>query len=87
MKFSDQVVSSLKSLHPDVRRSIRQALDDVEDGKRRDTKRLTDELSQFWRLRVGKYRVIYRPDPDNGELIAEFLDTRSEVYKKFQPPS
>ena len=86
MKFSDQVISALKSLHPDVRRNIRRALDDIEVGKKRDTKRLTNELSAFWRLRVGKYRVIFRPDPDTGEIIAEFLDLRSSVYESFDPP-
>ena len=86
MKFSDQVISALKALNPDGRKAIRRALDDLEAGKKRDTKRLTDELANFWRLRVGRYRVIYRPDPDTGEIIAEFLDIRNSVYENFEPP-
>jgi phage-related protein len=38
MKHSDQVAHALKSLHPDVRRDIRRALDDIDAGRKRDTK-------------------------------------------------
>lgn len=87
MKFSDQVSAALKSLHPDARREIRRALSDLEAGKRRDTKALKAPLHGFSRLRVGKYRVIYRRHPESNTLIAEFLDGRSTVYEKFEPPS
>jgi mRNA interferase RelE/StbE len=87
VKFSDQVSAALKSLHPDTRREIRRALSDLEAGKKRDTKALKAPLHGFSRLRVGKYRVIYRHDPEGNSLIAEFLDGRSTVYEKFEPPS
>lgn len=86
MKFSSQVVAALKGLHPGVRRDIRRALDDVSAGIARDTAALQHELAGFRRLRVGKYRVIYRRD-DSGELIAEYLAPRSDVYEEFEPPA
>ena len=86
MKFSDQVVATLQGLHPGVRKDIRRALDDVNAGKKRDVRALTDELVGFWRLRIGKYRVVFRHD-EAGELIAEFLGPRSTVYRSFRPPS
>ena len=85
MKFSDQVIVALKELHPGVRRDIRRALDDVSTGKKRDVGMLTDKLVGFWRLRVGKYRVVFRYDKA-GELIAEFLGPRKTVYRSFKPP-
>ena len=87
MKFSDQVSAALQSLHPDARREIRRALTALEAGRRRDTKALKAPLNGFLRLRVGRYRVIYRRDPKGNSLIAEFLDVRSTVYEKFEPPS
>lgn len=87
MKLSDQVTHALKSLHPDVRRDIRRALDDIEAGRKRDTKALKPPLDGFLRVRVGKYRVIYRRHPESGALIAEFLESRSTIYENFQPPS
>jgi len=86
VKFSTQVVTALKGLHPGVRKDIRRALDDLSAGIKRDTAALQDELTGFHRLRVGKYRVIYRRDP-SGELIAEYLAPRSDVYGEFEPPA
>lgn len=85
MKFSDQVVAALRELHPGVRRDIRRALDDVNSGKKRDVRALGEPLKGFWRLRVGKYRVVLRHS-DTGELIAEYLAPRESVYRSFQPP-
>ena len=85
MKFSDQVVVALKELHPGVRRDLRRALDEVNAGRERDVRALTDPLTGFWRLSVGKYRVVFRHDED-GELIAEFLGPRATVYRNFRPP-
>ena len=85
MKFSDQVIAALKGLHPGVKRDIRRALDDLSAGKKRDVRALSGELAGFSRLRVGKYRVVFRWD-ETGELIAEFLGPRRTVYQTIQPP-
>jgi len=85
LKFSDQVVDALKALHPGVRRDIRRALDDVSSGRKRDVAALTKELAGFWRLRVGKHRIVFRYD-EAGRLMAEFLGPRSTIYRKFRPP-
>ena len=87
MKFSDQVSAALRTLSPEARREIRRALDDLEAGKKRDTKPLKPPLEGWSRLRVGRYRVIYRRHPESGTLIAEFLDDRATVYGRFQPPT
>jgi mRNA interferase RelE/StbE len=85
LKFSDQVVDALKALHPGVSRDIRRALDDVNAGKKRDIAALTGELAGFWRLRVGKHRIVFRYG-DVGQLMAEFLGPRSTIYRSFRPP-
>lgn len=86
MKFSDQVVDALKALHPGVRKDIRRALDELNAGKKRDVAALSGELSGFWRLRVGKHRIVFRND-EAGQLIAEFLGPRSTIYHDFRPPT
>jgi mRNA interferase RelE/StbE len=78
LKFSDQVVEALKGLHPGVRRDIRRALDEVNAGKKRDIAALTGALVGFWRLRVGKHRIVFRYD-EAGQLVAEFLGPRSTI--------
>lgn len=86
MKFSDQVVAALKELHPGVKRDIRRAMDDVNQGKKREVRSRRGRLAGFRRLRVGKYRAVFRDDAA-GELIVEFLGPRSTVYEAFQPPA
>jgi mRNA interferase RelE/StbE len=85
VKFSDQVVAALEELHPGVKRDIRRAIDDVNQGKKRDVRSLRGRLAGFRRLRVGKYRVVFRYGAA-GELIVEFLGPRSTVYETFQAP-
>jgi mRNA interferase RelE/StbE len=84
LKFSDQVIGALKELHPGVRKDLRRALNEVNAGKKRDVSALTKELSGFWRLRVGKHRIVFRYD-DAGQLVAEFLGPRDTVYGTFRP--
>jgi mRNA interferase RelE/StbE len=86
VKFSDQVVAALNELHPGVRSDIRRALDDVNQCKKRDVRSLRGRLARFRRLRIGKYRAVFRHN-EAGELIVEFLGPRSTVYQNFQPPS
>lgn len=85
MKFSDQVATALRSLHPDTRLAIRRALADLDAGKKRDTKALRPPLQGFSRLRVGRYRVIYRRDPESHAIIAEYLESRATIYESFPP--
>lgn len=85
MRFSDQVVDAFKALHPGVRKDIRRALDEVNAGKKRDVAALTGELTGFWRLRVGRHRIVFRYD-EVGQLTAEFLGPRSTKYRSFRPP-
>jgi len=85
LKLSDQVVDALKRLHPGVRKDIRRALHEVNAGKQRDVAALTGKLSGFWRLRVGKHRIIFRYD-EVGLLVAEFLGPRDTIYRSFRPP-
>lgn len=85
MKMSGLARGKLDSLHPDVKRQIRQAIDDVAAGKKRDTKALGGMLEGFHRLRVGRWRTIYRFATDTGEMIVEFIEDRGSVYEDFEP--
>jgi len=84
VKFSDQSAEALGGLHPDARKEVRRALNDVAAGRARDVAGLTGRLAGFSRLRVGRHRVIFRYDP-SGELVVEFLAPRSVVYEQFDP--
>lgn len=79
---SEQIVAHLRTLHPDHRIEIRRALLDLAKG-RGDVKELAGSLSGFYRLRIGRYRVVYRYEQKHIEAI--FLEHRSIVYELFRP--
>jgi mRNA interferase RelE/StbE len=85
LRLWDQVVSALEALHPYVRREVRRALDDLNVGKSRDGARLTGELAGFWRLRIGKHRMVFRY-VEAGQLAAKYLGPRSTACRTFRPP-
>ena len=71
----------LKALAPEPRRTLRQALKNLADDKG-DVKLLEERLSGFWRLRVGKVRVIYEIKTVGGTrvIFCFYANYRSIVY-------
>ncbi len=60
--YDNSLEQLLRHLHPDLKRSIRQALDDLASHPvNRQTARI-EELAGLWSLRVSHYRVIYQMD-------------------------
>lgn len=45
-------------------------------------KSLQRELSGYWSARRGSYRVIYRLDDDQHEIIVVRIEHRSDVYRR-----
>ena len=56
---SEQVLARLGELQPDQRGQVRRALHDLAKGSG-ETKELAGVLAGFHRLRVGRYRLVYR---------------------------
>jgi hypothetical protein len=80
VKCSDQVSAKLSALPPEVKLAIRRALRDVEAGRKRKVHALRAPLVGFSTLAVGRWRVVHRWHA--GELIAEYLDDRSDDYRR-----
>jgi mRNA interferase RelE/StbE len=79
---SNQIVTRLRTIHPDHRKEIRGALRELAKG-RGDMKELAGRLAGFYRLRVGRYRIVYCYRDKHVEAI--FLEQRSIVYELFRP--
>ncbi len=69
VKYTEEVISDLSRL--DMKRNF--------DLLRHE--RLTGELSQFYKLRVGPYRVIYGIDPKGKVIVIYRVGHRREIYK------
>lgn len=82
MPVSEQIITRLRTIHPEHRRDVRTALRELAKG-RGDVKELAGRLPGFYRLRVGRYRIAYRLQGKHVEAI--FLEQRSIVYELFRP--
>jgi mRNA interferase RelE/StbE len=59
VELEEQVVTFLRSLPPEPRKALRRALAELEQ-ERGDIRALEGELQDYYRLRVLRYRVIFR---------------------------
>jgi len=82
VKYTEEAISDLSRLDKPERIRIINKIDWVKrnfDLLRHE--RLTGELSQFYKLRVGPYRVIYNIDPEGKIIVIYRVGHRREIYK------
>lgn len=77
LRLAPYVQEAIRSLHPDLKRRVREALDGLlttpDSGKA-----LTRELSGWRSVRVGRVRIIYRERGDVLEVAA--IGPRTSIY-------
>lgn len=81
VRLSPQVVDFVRSLAPEPRRRLRQALRDLARGKG-DIRHLEGPLQNYCRLRVGSYRIIFAY-AQGRTIDCVFAEQRSIVYEVF----
>ncbi len=71
----------LESIHSQDRDRIIKKIISLSSNPRPDgVKKLKGEINQ-WRIRVGKYRIIYEIYDDRLLVVVGNIDKRGEVYK------
>jgi mRNA-degrading endonuclease RelE of RelBE toxin-antitoxin system len=79
--LSETARQLLRHLHPDLKRSLRKALDNLASNPFAG-KPLQDELAGLWSLPVARYRIIYQVD-DVG-IVVVFFGPRRTVYERLR---
>ena len=83
--LQEEVLDYLRTLPPQPKKALREAIRDLaqETG---DILPLTNELDGFHRLRVGRYRVIFRYEIAHGKrrIVCIYIAQRKWVYEVFQ---
>jgi mRNA interferase RelE/StbE len=69
----------IRHLHPDIKRKVRAALADILNDPTCG-KPLKRELKGYRSLRIGRFRVVYRPDEDGAEIVA--VGPRRIIYEE-----
>ena len=79
LKVPKAVRDLIRHLHPLMKRKVRDALNDI--LKDPDCgKPLQRELDGYWSLRIGRQRIIYRPDDAGAEIVA--FGPRKTIYEE-----
>jgi mRNA interferase RelE/StbE len=79
---STQVVEYAKRLAPEPRRAIKHALAELRQ-ERGEILALEANLSGYYRVRVGRHRIIFSYAAD-GAIEAIFIEERQLVYELFE---
>ena len=79
LKIPSTIRDLLRHMHPHLKRKVRAALTDILDDPT-SGKPLERELKGFWSLRVGRHRIIYRPDDAGAEIVA--IGPRRTIYEE-----
>jgi len=76
IKFSKQAIKTISKMDSVMKKRIRQGVENLPSG---DIKQLQGYDNSL-RLRVGKYRIIYRQISET-EINVDKIDSRGDIYK------
>ena len=82
LRTAVQVIELAKRLAPEQRRAVKQALLDLRH-ERGDIRALEGTLTGYYRIRVGKFRLIFAYASDGGIEVV-FMEERRLVYEVFE---
>lgn len=83
INYSDQAFKSLRKMDKQNARRIVDFMDRriaVLDDPRQSGKPLNGELGEFWRYRVGDFRVLCEIRDDELVILAAIIGHRREIY-------
>ena len=82
-RVSERALKELRKLGPNASRRILEFLDDRiqgTDNPRHYGKALKGELGEFWRYRVGDYRILCKIEDDVLIVLVVKMGHRRDIY-------
>jgi len=83
VEVSSQVASFIRSRAPEPRQQLRLALRQLA-AERGEIKSLEGRLKNYFRLRVGNYRIVFRYSNSGKIIQCIFAESRDLVYELFE---
>ena len=83
VELSAQVARFVRGRAPEPRRQIRLALKQLA-AERGDIKSLEGRLKDYFRLRIGNYRIVFRYSDTGKSIHCIFAERRDIVYELFE---
>ena len=81
LKMSDETAELVRTLHPDLKRKIKAALQAILNDPL-SGKGLKDELEGLQSFKVGKFRVVYKAARDNRIIEVVAIGPRKTIYEE-----
>ena len=83
IKFDSRVKKDFKSIQAQDIKRIKSAISELEKNPRPDgCTKLKGDKHDYYRIRVGKYRVIYLIEDEILLVLVVRVGHRKEIYKK-----
>ena len=86
VKLSPHAVRDYKKLPPPLKAAIQTALDSLQhhpvEGPK--IKRLKGRLREYFRYRVGDYRVVYTVVQSEWVVYVDYIQHRKDVYRRLE---
>ncbi|MGD1032348.1 MAG: hypothetical protein ABSA05_14560 [Opitutaceae bacterium] len=82
VRVGEQILEFIRRQAPEPRRALKRALRELE-RERGDIRAMEQALTGYYRLRIGKFRLIFRYS-DPGTIEAIFVEERGIVYEVFE---
>lgn len=79
--FSKKALDFVETLQESYKEKIRDALTDFKENPFSHPYRKIRGKNNVYRIRVGKYRILYRIDEDRKIITVLKIDKRSRIYK------
>jgi len=83
VRFTPEAVQCISRLHPDHKRIIREALDQLQREPYAGDD-LPEELAEFKSLKPKRFRIIYTVDDDQQMVKVYYVGHRRNVYDQFR---
>jgi mRNA interferase RelE/StbE len=83
IRFSPEAARFIAKLHPESRKIIRQALDNIRRNPYPGHD-LQEELSGFKSVRSKRYRIIYKVEELSNVIDVYLVGQRRDVYEQFR---
>ncbi len=83
LHFSKEAAQDLAELDSPIRRRVIEKVEWlIENFTSLTPAPLAAEWSDFFKLRVGDWRVVYKIEWSDHRIVVEYIDRRDKIYKR-----
>ena len=82
VKLTRTVAAAVVNLHPDIKKQVKKSFKELA-GDPYSGKELQEELAGFLTHRFKRYRIIYKVDESEKNIIVYMIGHRRDIYELF----